>query len=169
MRRTPLLILLAAGLHACRSVAPASATHDRGALTLRDTVSVLAAFWHTAAAGHEGRRATALHLPEVGAGFITSEAVRVALRQRGVPASERPPAGDDTVVFRLREWSADSGGGVRLDVSSAWTTVLGTGSRRCRTGSGNVENYRVAPSSAGWFAELVGPVTHGARACVPIP
>jgi hypothetical protein len=94
--------------------------------------------------------------------------VMAELVQLQVPASERRPIGDDTVVFRLTRWQTDSAG-VLVGFRSAWTTVLGTGARRCRTGSGNSEQFWVRLQNGEWRAERVGPVIHGDEVCRPLP
>lgn len=96
-----------------------------------------------------------------------SPELRALLVRSGVPASERRPLGDDTVVFHVATWQADSAG-VLIEFKSAWTTILGRLGSRCRTGSVNYESVRVRHREQGWSAEPIFPVMHGDDVCVPI-
>ncbi len=136
----------------------------------KDTVDILDAVWRVATPNHQKSRVPWLYVPAKDTGVVTvSDAVRSALEQQGVAASARRPTGDDTVVFRVTRWKVDTGGTMLLRLNSHWTAVLGSGVRRCRTGSGNSENYRVARSGAGWSAVRLNPVFHGDNVCVSIP
>lgn len=139
-------------------------------LTAADSAAVVQAAWHHSADAHVPRRAVWLWTPPPGdtlRGVPLSPAVRRALAKAGVPVSDRRPAGDDTVVFRLVEWRSNAGG-IRLEVWSEWTTVLGTGARRCRTGSGNRSGVQVQRVAGAWVAMWDGPQLHGDRVCNPI-
>lgn len=140
-------------------------------LRAADSAAVVRAAWELSVGGHNERRAVWLWAPAPGDsahGVALSPAVRAALARRNVPVSTRRPAGDDTVVFRLVDWRADADG-ILLQVESAWTTVLGSGARRCRTGSGNHERVRVARAAGAWTARWEGPSLHGDRVCLPLP
>lgn len=162
------LLLLSVLLGGCRG---GHAPHvDRAAVDAarRDTVEILEAVWRTATIGHSHMRAPWLYLPNADIAALTaSDSVRGALSLRGIPASTRLPAGDDTVIFRVRRWAVDPSGMPLIEVHSSWTTMLGSGPQRCRTGSGNVESYRAFRTSLGWSAERTGPVEHGDSVCRP--
>jgi hypothetical protein len=96
-----------------------------------------------------------------------SEGVSSELARQGIPTSARRPRGDDTVVFRIAKWTGD--GPAELQFVSEWTTVLGSGSRSCRTGGGFVANVRAIRAAGGWTAKLLMPVEVGDDVCVPIP
>jgi len=135
-----------------------------------DSAAILHAAWRAATASYGAHRPLWFWAPstsDTGDVLLLSPVVRTALVQRQVPAFARHPAGDDTVVLRLTQWRPDSAG-VLLQFRSAWTTVLGSGERRCRTRSGNVEHFRVWWNNGQWKAELFGPVLHGDSMCRPI-
>ena len=147
----------------------ATDAQDALALHSSDTAAILHAAWRLASDGHGGRRTLWFWIPatsDTGDVVPLSFAVRAALVRRQVPAYLRHPAGDDTVVFRLTQWGADSAS-VLLEFRSAWSTILGTGDRRCRTRTGNVERFRVSWEDA-WKAERAGPVLHGDTMCNPV-
>ena len=145
----------------------ASAQLPRGA---SDSAAVVRAAWELVVSGHVRRRVVRLWSPsstDTSLAAALSPSVRDALLQGGVPVSEHRPVGDDTVVVHLRSWRV-VGGATLLEVESAWTTVLRTGPRRCRTGSGNRELLRVTREARAWVALREGPSVHGDRACTPI-
>lgn len=135
-----------------------------------DSIAIVRAVWEVVVSGHAGRRAAALWSPSSTDTFSVvalSPVVRNALMQSGVPVSAHRPVGDDTVVVRVRSWRTE-GGATLLEVESAWTTVLGSGARRCRAGSGNWELLRVTREARAWVAIREGPTMHGDRECAPI-
>jgi hypothetical protein len=162
----------ALGAFACVKRPPASTPTPReAAVAISDGAAILHAAWKVATAGGHSGRALWFWAPasqDTSRALPISTALRAALVQLQVPASERRPIGDDTVVFRVTRWQPDSAG-VLVGLYSAWTTVLGTGARRCRTGSGNSEQFRVRLENGEWRAERVGPVAHGDNICVPLP
>ncbi len=136
-----------------------------------DSAAVIASAWETAIAGHRGSRAAVLWIPAASdtVSFIPLSAqARVALGQVGVPLAARGVAGDDTVVFRLTGFQADSAE-VVVELHSAWTTVYRGGARPCRSGAGNVERFRVRSVDRTWRAARHGYVLHGDSGCMPIP
>jgi hypothetical protein len=141
------------------------------ARTVSDSVQVIHAAWRAASDGHAPRRAVVLWSAspsDTGQAVRLSSALRDSLARMGVRLESRQMVGDDTVHFRLTKWERDSLGDV-LEFRSSWSTILGSGARACRTGSGNVERFRVLRVNRGWMATRSGPVIHGDRACVPIP
>jgi hypothetical protein len=156
------------------SAAPRRAAVSQEAVVQADSAAIVRAVWAAATDGWRARAARqVLWLWAPSAADTTqvvplSPAVRDALVRQGVPASARRPAGDDTVVMHLTAWQADSGG-VDVEVVSGWTVVLGSGSRRCRAGSGNVERFAVRRRGGGWAIERARPILHGDRVCAPIP
>ncbi|HEY2375248.1 MAG TPA: hypothetical protein VGH98_04680 [Gemmatimonadaceae bacterium] len=96
-----------------------------------------------------------------------SPELRAALVRAGVPASERRPAGDDTVVFQFTRWRPDSAG-VIVQLVSDWTEVIGSGARRCRVGSGNTEQFLVRQGEGALLVERIGPIIHGDKICAPL-
>lgn len=153
------------------SLAPPSASAQR-VLTQSDSAAIVRAVWNTATEDfRDQRRAPVLWLwaPPTDAPRVVglSPALRVALIMQGVPASTRRPTGDDTVVVRLTTWRTDSTS-VTVELQSSWTTLLGNPAHRCRTGSGNVEHYRVDARGTEWVVRRVGSVTHGDSGCRPI-
>ena len=138
-------------------------------LRASDSAAVVYAAWRLASDGHSGHRALWFWIPsapDTGDVVPLSFAVHAALVRLQVPAFSGRPAGDDTVVFRLTQWKTDSAG-VLLEFRSAWTTILGAGDRRCRTHTGNVEQFRVSRERE-WKATRAGPVLHGDGMCGPI-
>lgn len=136
-----------------------------------DSAHVVRAAWVAAAEGHRTMRAAVLWIPsesDTGRFVPLSPAVRELLVQSGVPIETRRVVGDDTVVFHVASWRRDSSVQV-VELRSSWSTILRGGARACRTGSGNVERFRVRESGNTWTAYRVGPVIHGDRECVPIP
>jgi hypothetical protein len=164
-------LMVPAGVAAGQAASQAaSQAAGQAAVTAADSAALVQAAWAVVARGHGAGRVLWLWAPsaaDTARVVPLSGEVRAALTRLGVPASAHRPAGDDTVVVRLTAWRADAGG-VLLEVESAWTTVLGTGPRRCRTGSGNHERIRVRRSAAAWAALRDGPVLHGDRVCAPI-
>jgi len=161
-------VIFAVAFLASSGLLRATDAQDAPALQSSDTAAILHAAWQVASDGHTGRRTLWFWTPatsDSGDVVPLSFAVRAALVRRQVPAFVRRPAGDDTVVFRLTQWGADSAG-VLLEFRSAWSTILGTGERRCRTRTGNVERFRVW-WEGGWKAERAGPVLHGDTMCSP--
>ena len=159
------ILTLVPGLAIAARTVPAQA-----GLPATDSAAVVRAAWALAVDGHAPRRSVWLWTPpadDSASGVRLSRGVRAALGRRGVPVSDRRPAGDDTVVVRLTEWRAVRGG-VMLQVESAWTTVLGVGPHRCRTSSGNQSRVWVRRGAATWVARWEGPTVHGERACAPI-
>ena len=169
MRAAILGVAVAAA--ACLERSPATPPTRRAAAAPRsDSAAILHAAWQVATENRHPGRALWLwapSAPDTVRAVPLSPAVRGALVGRGIPASERRPAGDDTVVFRVTRWQADSAG-VLVELLSAWTTVLGAGARRCRKGSGNIEQFRVRRRGGEWRAEPAGPVAHGDNACAPL-
>jgi hypothetical protein len=141
-------------------------------VTSHDSVAILRAAWRTVTAGHTSRRAVRLWSP------LARDTVRIVLLSRaiidglvrgGISVVPRRQAGDDTVVFQITRWQSDPDSRrVILEIRSSWTTVLGTGARACRTGSGNVEQIRVSYRDGEWTSEQRGPVMHGDNVCVPL-
>ena len=157
-------------LSACRT-ASGERQRTRSPLDARgDTVDAIAAVWRVAAPMHAGLRTTWLHVPTSDTGVVAlSSDARAALVQQGVPASDRAPTGDDTVIYRIRKWESTPDGVWTLQLRSRWTTVRTAGPRPCRAGSGNVESYLVLRTAAGrWSAARSGPVIHGDNVCMPV-
>jgi len=139
--------------------------------TPSDSAQIIRSVWNAASPFHARLRAAVLWSPteqDTGRFVRMSPMLRQILAQAGVPLERRRTVGDDTVVFHLTKWIADSSDAV-IELQSGWTTVLGRASRPCRTGSGNVEHFRVRLRNDAWTATLEGPVIHGDRACLPIP
>ena len=135
-----------------------------------DSAAILHAAWRAVTASYTAPRPLWLWAPstrDTGDVLLLSPGLRAALVQRQIPAFARRPAGEDTIVFRLTQWQLDSAG-VLLQFRSAWTTVLGSGERRCRTGSGNVEHFRVRWDKGEWKAARSGTVLHGDGLCRPV-
>lgn len=140
------------------------------ARTVSDSVQIFHAAWRVATDGHLGRRALVLWAPvptDTGAVVRLSPQIHDSLAHLGVALEARREVGDDTVHIRITKWERDSIGDV-LEFRSSWTTILRSGTRVCRTGSGNVERFRVRYLNGRWTAERVGPIIHGDRECVPI-
>ena len=171
MKRAVLVLSVIIG--GCRSGDPVHTNGVAVEAARKDTVEILDAVWRTSTASSIGRynkRVAWLYLPNADTAALTaSDTVRAALSLRGIPASTRLPAGDDTVVFRLQRWAVDTSGTPLIEMRSSSTTVLGYGSRRCRAGSGTIESYRALRTSAGWSAQRVGPVYVGDNVCREIP
>lgn len=142
----------------------------QGSLSARDSVEVVRAFWRLASSQASVHDVVWLWTPEQAdsESVAFSAATRMSITAYGVPASAHRPVGDDTVVFRLVEWHEEQGS-VQLRMSSFVSTVLGSGTRRCRTGSGNSGNARVRRKGGQWEASWEGPGIHGTQACRPIP
>ena len=141
-------------------------------ITSQDSVAIVRAAWRTVTAGHASRRAVRLWSPPardtVGI-FPLSPTIIDGLVRGGISVVQRRQAGDDTVVFQITRWQSDPDSRrVILEIRSSWTTVLGTGARACRTGSGNVEQLRVSYRNGEWTSEQRGPVMHGDNVCVPL-
>jgi hypothetical protein len=172
MKRTLLVLLVALVtlVGGCRASSHAQVATPSTLNARTDTIDILEAVWHAATSGHTRLRVPWLYLPQTDTGMVPmSSEVRAALGRRGIPASAREPTGDDTVVFRVRRWQSATSAASLVQVSSKWTTVLASGTRRCRTGSGNSESYQAVRTASGWAATLSGPVMHGDKVCVPIP
>lgn len=136
-----------------------------------DSAAILEAVWRQAVSTQSRLRATQLWVPttaDTSRVLAMSAPLRRLLLDRGMPLTDRQTAGDDTVTFHIANWQNESGA-ILVEVHSSWTTVLGAAPRRCRTGSGNVEQFRVTSLSGTWTAVLTGPVMHGDRVCTPIP
>lgn len=149
----------------------AAAAQSPRALASDDTVAMIAAAWEQTSAGHRGHRAALLRFPglaDTGRIVRLSPAVRAGLARRAIPVTERSVVGDDTVLFHVARFESDSAGAT-VEMRSGWTTVLGAGARRCRTGSGNVERVVIRRTPTGWGAGVRGPIIHGDRVCAPIP
>ncbi len=148
---------------------PAGRLAGQAPRNARDSVEVVRAFWRLAASLAPIRDVAWLWTPiEADSESVAfSPAIQASLAAQGVPASARRPVGDDTVVFRLVEWH-DERGTVRLHMDSFASTVLGTGARRCRTGSGNSGRVRVRRTRGQWEASWEGPGVRGAQVCRPI-
>jgi len=141
-------------------------------ITSHDSVAIVRAAWRTVTASHASRRAVRLWSP------LARDTVRIVLLSRtiidglvrgGISVVPRRQAGDDTVVFQITRWQSDPDSRrVILEINSSWTTVLGTGARACRTGSGNVEHLRVSYRNGEWISEQRRPVLHGDNVCVPL-
>jgi hypothetical protein len=158
-----------AGLALISARPPAAGSHPK--LTQADTVAIVRAVWESMpmTSSHTLDPAPWLWTPTTRDSIVAirlSDAVVKALAQQGLPASTRRPRGDDTVVFHITKLK--NGGRVELQLVSEWTTVLGTGSRRCRTGGGDVADFRVTRTSTGWTAKVLT-VEVGDDVCVPIP
>jgi len=142
--------------------------------TQDDSIAIVRAVWEAATGAHahaNSRRALWLWAPDAADSARVvplSAPIRSALAQQGIPISPHRPAGDDTVVYRLVRWDADSAG-VTVALGSAWTTILGSGARRCRARSGNGERFHLERRTAVWVVERVDPVAHGDAVCVPVP
>jgi hypothetical protein len=149
--------------------APARASSQ---VTSQDSVAIVRAAWRTVTAGHASHRAVRLLSPRARdtVGIVPlSPAVIDGLVRGGISIVSRRQAGDDTVVFQITRWQSDPDSRqVVLEIRSSWTTVLGTGARACRTGSGNVEHLRVSYGDGEWRSEQRGPVMHGDNVCVPL-
>jgi hypothetical protein len=141
-------------------------------VTSQDSVAIVRAVWRTVTAGHASHRAVRLLSPLARdtVGIVPlSPTIIDRLVRGGISIVPRRQAGDDTVVFRITRWESDPDSRrVILEIRSSWTTVLGTGARACRTGSGNVEQLRVSYRAGEWTSEQRGPVMHGDNVCVPL-
>ena len=141
-------------------------------VTSHDSVAIVRAAWGTVTAGHASRRVVRLWSPPI------RDTVRIVPLSRtiidglvrgGISVVPRQQAGDDTVVFQITHWKSDPDSRrVVLDIHSSWTTILGTGARACRAGSGNIEQLAVSYRDGQWRSEQRGPVMHGDNACVPL-
>lgn len=151
-------------------VLPVCRLAGQGSLSTRDSVEVVRAFWRLALSQASVHDVLWLWTPVQAdsESVAFSPEIQRSLAKHGIPASARRPTGDDTVVFRLVEWHEERGS-VRLRVSSFASTVLGSGIRRCRTGSGNSGNARVRRRGGQWEATPEGPGVHGTQVCRPIP
>jgi hypothetical protein len=141
-------------------------------ITSSDSVAIVRAAWQTVTAGHASRRVVRLW-SQLAPGIVglvpLSRTIIDALVREGIPVVSRRQAGDDTVVFHIARWQSDPDSRrVVLEIRSAWTTVLGAGTRACRTGSGNIEQLRVTRGDRKWRSEQRGPVMHGDNVCVPL-
>jgi hypothetical protein len=140
-------------------------------VTSYDSIAIVRAAWRTVTAGHPSDRALRLWSPPA-RGMVRmvrlSRTVIDSLVRGGISVVPRRQAGDDTVVFQITRWQSDSDTRrVVLEIRSSWTTVLGTGARACRTGSGNVERIPVSYRNGQWRSEPRGPVMHGDKVCIP--
>ena len=155
-------------------VAGAQTTPGRASsqVTSLDSIAIVRAAWRTVTAGHASRRAVRLWSPLVRDTVPIvplSRTIIDSLIRGGISVVPRQQAGDDTVVFQITRWQADPRSRrVILEIRSSWTTVLDTGVRACRTGSGNVEQLRVSYRDGQWRSEQRGPVMHGDNVCVPL-
>ena len=164
--------VLKAAVLAAAVAAPLGTVSGQSAAARADSAAIVRAVWDTVASGFgapHARLALWLWAPAADSVGVVplSPALRDSLVRQGIPAFVRWPVGDDTVVFRLTGWRTDSAG-VSVELMSGWTTVLGFGRRRCRTGSGNHERFRLERRDTAWVAERVGPIVHGDRVCTPI-
>jgi hypothetical protein len=162
--------IFAATLIVASGLPDSTLAQDTRTLQASDSVAILHAAWRRASDGHRERRALWFWVPstpDTSDVAPLSFAIRAALVRLQIAAFHLRPAGDDTVVFHLTQWQADSAG-VLLEFRSAWTTIRGVGDRRCRTGVGNVERFRVSWEDNQWKAERAGPVLHGDSMCRPI-
>ena len=159
----PCIVAVLLALPVCRLA-------GQGSLSARDSVEVVRAFWRLASSQASVHDVIWLWTPVQAdsESVAFSSAIQKSLATHGVPASTHRPVGDDTVVFRLVEWREERGS-VRLRMSSFASTVLGSGTRRCRTGSGNSGSARVRRKGKQWEASWEGPGIHGTQACRPIP
>jgi len=163
-----LLIAFLAFVSACSAARAARTEPLHLPASLADTVSILEAVWRAATA-RSTERVDWLHVPQVDTlSLATSGSVLDALVRRNVPATARPPAGDDTTVFRVRSLTVTPEGEAVVELLSKRKTVLGSGTRRCRAASGNVETYRAKRTTEGWRAERFGSVIHGDNGCRPV-
>jgi len=148
----------------------ASATSD-SKMTASDSAAVVLEAWRALMSEYDAPRVAWLWTPsnrDTSQVIPFGAGVTNALVQEGVPASSRRPLGRDTAVFRLTDWKAKTGREqVKLKVVSELTTVLGSGTQRCRTRSGNVQHVLVTRSGGSWKAERVGPVLVGDGVCKP--
>jgi hypothetical protein len=164
------VIALLTVLAACHSSERSGDSRVSGPLAREDTVDILEAVWRVAAIGNSARQVPWLYLPSADTGALaTSEDVRVALIQRGVPASAHLPLGYDTVAYRVHRWTPESDSSRLIEVRSSQTTVLGSGRQRCLQHSGTVASYRALRVSHGWTANRAGPVEVGDSVCEPTP
>jgi hypothetical protein len=156
----------------CLTPTPRTVGTSGSQITPSDSVAVLHAAWQALTSERRARRVLWLWAPSVPdtTGVIPLTAgITNALAQLRIPASTRRPAGDDTVVFTVTEWTGEfQKGRVELEFRSRWTTVLGSGARPCRTGSVNIERVQVMLSDGRWKAERMEPVMHGDDICVPL-
>ena len=164
-------IVLSAG--ACLAQrAKTTPTKASSPITSSDSVAIVRAAWRTVTAGHASRQVLRLWSPLAPdtVGLVPlSHTITDALIREGISVVARRLAGDDTVVFHIARWQSDPDSArVILEIRSAWTTVLGAGARACRTGSGNIEQLRVARRDGEWRSERRGPVMHGDKVCVPL-
>ena len=141
-------------------------------VTSHDSVAIVRAAWRTVTASHASHRAVRLWSP-LARGTVgivpLSRSIIDGLVRGGISVVPRRQAGDDTVVFQITRWQSDPHSRrVILEINSSWTTVLGTGARACRTGSGNVEHLRVSYRNGEWTSERWGPMMHGDNVCVPL-
>lgn len=140
-------------------------------VTSHDSVAIVRAAWGTVTAGHASRRAVRLWSPLARDTRIVplSRTIIDRLVRGGISVVPRQRAGDDTVVFQITRWKSDPDSRrAVLEIHSSWTTVLGTGARACRAGSGNIEQLAVSYRDGQWRSEPRGPVMHGDNACVPL-
>lgn len=148
----------------CVATSRRAATQETSGVARADSAAILREAWTVVSPGQARLRSVWFWIP---ASAVTprvlpiSAELRSLLADAGIPASERLPKGDDTVVFRVAAWHSDSGGAL-LDFQSHWTTVLGRG---CRAASGNVEKVRVHRTNGAWIAARVGSILHGDRVC----
>jgi hypothetical protein len=113
-----------------------------------DTAAIVAAAWAQTSAGHRGLRAVLFRFPvpaDTSRIVRLSPGVRAGLERRGLPITDRPIAGDDTVVFHVAGWDNDSAG----------ATV-------------EMRSVAVRRMPTGWSVGPRGPVRHGDRICEPI-
>lgn len=164
--------ILATVFAAAVCLSPARAASQTAGMSSRDSAAIIRQAWKTVSIGYTRFSPGELVLwapanPDSAHTVPLSPALGAALAQEGVPVSAHRPAGDDTVAFVITQWQPDSAGAV-LEFRSRWTTVLGSGSRTCRTSSGNVERVRVRRQGDAWTAEALMPVMHGDTVCEPI-
>lgn len=159
------------------AIAPAVAS-AQSTLTRRDSIEIARAVWAASSqrAARPAEHAVRLWLPngmDSARVVLLSGDVRTALARAGLPVVEAQPAGDDTVVVSFADWRPAAGTqGTRMlsvRLRSAWTTVLQNGTGRCRTGSSNLEQFRVSRRGVVWTAERVPGAIHGDSECVAIP
>ncbi len=154
----------------CATVARKAADPARHTVSqpepVADTVAMLEAIWKAADAQVNMADVQWFYLPSAATtGLTASDAVRRGLVARGIPASDRLPVGDDTLVVRMTQKTRASNGSLHVTVSTWRTYVIGSGERRCRKGSGNTFTIIANKGLLGWTAVNEGPFATGDSVC----
>lgn len=161
-------------VHRCATAVREAADSVRHTVTqpeaLADTVAMLAEIWKSANEDYETSYVRWFYLPtQVAISLSVSDGVRSALQRRGIPASDRLPVGDDTLVVRMDQFARHSPDSVRATVSIWRNFILGSGEQRCRAGSGNTYSLTLNRTSLGWTVVKDRLLIAGDNACARIP